>query len=281
MANPLRSASQSRRLLGPLLKSWYRISVDGAERVPQDGPLLVVSNHPGVLDAGVVLACLPRPVRVLDSDGVLAPVLDRALNLTGRIRMAPSGPDVAAVHEAVEALRSGHAVAVFPEKLRADGTVSRVRHEMAFLALRTDAVILPVAIFGTATPGMAADALPKRGTGIHLHVGMPYRLGRVDDAYRRSQVAATAEGMRQRLTDHVAAVQAELDLPLPGDPTRQLARSRREAEVEAPRQPGDAGSGTGAGRHSAPKRAQSATAGPDQPGETVQTTVMRDSDEGQ
>lgn len=232
MANPLRSASQSRRLIGPLLKSWYRISVVGAERVPVEGPVLVVSNHPGILDAGVVLSCLPRPVRVLDADGVLVPALDRALNLTGRIRMAPSGPDIVAIHDAVGALREGHAVAVFPEVLRADGTVSRVRHEMAYLALQSDAVVVPVAIFGTATPGMAPDALPKRGTEIHIHVGVPHRLGRVDDPYRRRSVAAAAEGIRQRLTDHVIQVQADVAVPLPGDQRRQLVDAHREVALE-------------------------------------------------
>lgn len=237
MANPLRSASQSRRLLGPLLKSWYRISVVGAERVPQDGPVLVVSNHPGVLDAGVVLTCLPRPVRVLDTDGILAPVLDRALNLTGRIRMAQSGPDIVAVHEAVSALSEGNAVAVFPEVLRADGTVSKVRHEMAYLALRADAVVVPLAIFGTAMPGMAADAMPKRGTPIHVHVGVPHRLGRVEDPHRRRAVAAAAEGIRQRLTDHVAQVQGEIAVPLPGDRRRQLVDVHRDIALEGQTRP--------------------------------------------
>lgn len=237
MANPLRSASQSRRLLGPLLKSWYQISVVGGERVPQEGPVLVVSNHPGILDAGVVLTCLPRPVRVLDTDGVLAPVLDRALNLTGRIRMAPSGPDIVAVHQAVDALGQGHAVAVFPELLRADGTVSRVRQEMAYLALRSDAVVVPVAIFGTASPGMAADAMPKRGTHIHVHVGVPHRLGRVDDPHRRRTVAAAAEGIRQRLTDHVSQVQADIAVPLPGDQRRQLVDIHRDVALENPAGP--------------------------------------------
>lgn len=231
MANPLRSASQSRRLLGPFLKSWYRISVVGAQRVPSEGPVLVVSNHPGILDAGVVLACLSRPVRVLDSDGALVPALDRALNLTGRIRMASSGPDIVAVHEAVAALGEGHAVAVFPEVLHSDGTVSRVRHEMAYLALRSDAVVVPVAIFGTATPGMAPDALPKRGTQIHVHVGVPHRLGHVEDPHRRRSVAVAAEGIRQRLTDHVAQVQAEVEVPLPGDQRRQLVDVHRDVAL--------------------------------------------------
>lgn len=231
MGNPLRAASQSRRVLGPLLKSWYRISVVGAERVPTEGPLLVVANHPGVLDAGVLLGCLPRPVRVVDSDEVLVPILDRALNLTGRIRTSATGPDVVAMRSAVSALREGHSLAMFPEVRRADGTVARIGHEVAYLALRSDAAVLPVAILGTATEGMAADALPKRGTAIHVHVGVPFRVASVADPFRRRSIAATAEGVRQRLCDHVEAVQAEVGVALPGNPMRALARSWPMSQV--------------------------------------------------
>lgn len=233
MGNPLRAASQSRRVLGPLLKSWYRISVVGAERVPTTGPVLVVANHPGILDAGILLGCLPRPVRVLDSDEVLVPVLDRALNLTGRIRMAAKGPDVVAMRAALSALLDGHALAMFPEVNRSDGTVARISHEAAYLALRSDAAVLPVAIFGTAAPGMAADALPKRGTAVHLHIGVPVRLASVADPFRRRSIATTAEGLRQRLCDHVAAAQAEVGVALPGDPNRALAHSTRVNQVSA------------------------------------------------
>ena len=38
-----------------------RLKVEGQERVPRDGPLLLVSNHPGLSDVVALFAATPRP----------------------------------------------------------------------------------------------------------------------------------------------------------------------------------------------------------------------------
>ncbi len=56
----------ARRILPDLeleVTSW------GAENIPLDGPLLLVSNHPGAFDSVAILSCIPRQdVKVLISD---------------------------------------------------------------------------------------------------------------------------------------------------------------------------------------------------------------------
>jgi 1-acyl-sn-glycerol-3-phosphate acyltransferase len=45
------------------------VSARGAERIPPEGPLIVVSNHPGALDSVAILSCIPRKdLKVLLSD---------------------------------------------------------------------------------------------------------------------------------------------------------------------------------------------------------------------
>lgn len=71
-------AEAARRLLPRFVKS---VEVIGAENIPDQGPVLVASNHPGAYDSVVILAHLPRPdLKIVVSDISLLrslPALDR------------------------------------------------------------------------------------------------------------------------------------------------------------------------------------------------------------
>ncbi len=56
----------ARRIMADL---ELQASVRGAENIPGDGPLLVVSNHPGAYDSVVIMSCIPRKdLKVILSD---------------------------------------------------------------------------------------------------------------------------------------------------------------------------------------------------------------------
>jgi 1-acyl-sn-glycerol-3-phosphate acyltransferase len=115
---------------------WGRLGVEGLEAVPERGPLLVVPNHDSQWDPVLVgLAVRPRRrLRFLARASLwripgLGPVLDRM----GQIPIRRGAGDAAALESAVEALRSGEAVCVFPEgglswgeRLRAHSGVARL-----------------------------------------------------------------------------------------------------------------------------------------------------------
>jgi hypothetical protein len=98
-----------------LLPRFIRnVQVDGMERIPPEGPLLVVSNHPGTIDALVIASHLPRPDLKIVVSGV--PFL-RSLSATAQHLIYTS----ADTHERVNALRSiirylgqGGTVLIFP-----------------------------------------------------------------------------------------------------------------------------------------------------------------------
>jgi len=115
---------------------WGRLRVEGLEAVPERGPVLVVPNHDSQWDPVLVgLALRPRRrLRFLARASLwripgLGPILDRI----GQIPVRRGAGDARALERAVEALRSGEAVCVFPEgglswgeDLRAHSGVARL-----------------------------------------------------------------------------------------------------------------------------------------------------------
>lgn len=88
------------------------VVVEGRERVPREGPLLVVSNHPGLADAVALFAAMPRDdLRVIAAE---RPFLS-ALPNTARalITVTPNGRP-GAIRAAARHLRGGGAVITFP-----------------------------------------------------------------------------------------------------------------------------------------------------------------------
>jgi 1-acyl-sn-glycerol-3-phosphate acyltransferase len=115
---------------------WGRLRVEGLEQVPAEGPLLVVPNHDSQWDPILVaLAIKPRRrLRFLARAGLWRiPGLGPILYGLGQIPIRRGTGDEGALERAVEALRSGESICVFPEgglswgeRLRARSGVGRL-----------------------------------------------------------------------------------------------------------------------------------------------------------
>jgi 1-acyl-sn-glycerol-3-phosphate acyltransferase len=136
-----------------LVAWWGRMQVEGLETVPESGPLLIVGNHDSHWDPIMVgIAALKRrQIRALAKSDLwkvrgLAPIL----NGMGQIPIERGKSDAQALGRAVEALRAGVCIGVFPEGTRSRGKVLRARSGLGRLALEVpEAHVTLVAIEGT------------------------------------------------------------------------------------------------------------------------------------
>ena len=190
----LRGAS-ARNLLGPLVRSTYRVRVAGGHSVPRQGGVLVLSTYSGIFDSMILATNLTRPVAVLVGEGGVPPTWRQAI---GRI-VVPAERPGEALREAVGLLRSGHAVAMFPEGCAGAG--GEFGAGAAYLQARTGVPVVPVALIGSA--GSRSTDPPRPRSTIDVLVGESFTPPAVKDSARRAEVAAIAEQMRQRFTDHV------------------------------------------------------------------------------
>lgn len=149
--------------------------VDGQENVPKEGPVIFLINHIAFVDPIVVLFVSRRDIVPLAKMEVYDyPFVGIFPRLWGVIPIKRDEIDRAAIRKALEVLKAGQCLLVAPEGTRGEA-LQRGRDGAAYLASRTDAAIVPVAIEGTV--GFPVFRTDKRWNqpGAHICFGKPFR----------------------------------------------------------------------------------------------------------
>ncbi|MBI4802270.1 MAG: 1-acyl-sn-glycerol-3-phosphate acyltransferase [Elusimicrobia bacterium] len=133
---------------------FNRIEVKGLERIPLSGPLIIVANHLSYADPPALLSYI-FPVR---SYSVMAKKelfkiwpLSAFLSKWGVIPVdrRREGGDLGALRSAIDTLKAGRCLVLFPEGTRARGRQLEPKAGVALLAHKTGAPVLAVRIFNT------------------------------------------------------------------------------------------------------------------------------------
>ena len=147
-----------RKVTGPLARAAVRLEVDGAEHVPAAGPVLLASNHLSIVDSTFLPLALRRPVTFMakaeyfTSRTVVGRLTSRFMRSSGQVAVDRDNQRaaVAALDACLRVLREGGAFCIYPEGTRSpDGRLYRGRTGVAWLALMSQAPVIPVAMFGT------------------------------------------------------------------------------------------------------------------------------------
>jgi 1-acyl-sn-glycerol-3-phosphate acyltransferase len=107
----------------------YRFKVEGDLNIPTEGAAVLVCNHVSFVDAVLLMAASPRPIRfVMDHRIFKVPVLGWLFRLAKAIPVAPQKEDPAAYEaafrESAKVLREGDLLGIFPEGgITRDGTL--------------------------------------------------------------------------------------------------------------------------------------------------------------
>lgn len=184
-----------------LYRPAYRIEVRGRERVPRTGPVVLVANHSSFIEPQVLFGMLPRRSVFLVKAELSSGVLGSLFRRIGQITVRRGTADRAPLMAAVEVLRAGGLVGIFPEGTRGSGDVDHAQQGAAWLVRMTGAVVLPVATRGTFRPvGTRRRFRPK----LDVLVGEPFRLS---VQRGRTGLGTATEDIRE----HLAHLVRELD----------------------------------------------------------------------
>ncbi len=235
--------SVARNVLAPAVIHGMRWTVEGSHLIPPRGPVILASNHVSYLDP-LVLGYLgdrrKRHVRFLAKAELFEKQpLASALRALGQIPVVRGSDRAAAsLSAAVDALRRGECVVVFPE-----GTISLDLEPMAGktgtarLARESGVPVLPVGLWG-AQRIMFKGRKPdwRWGVAESAVVGTPLRVAAGDDVHE-----ATDRIMAGVCRSVARAREIYPQRPRPGDDwwyrppdTARLRSCRAAAERPAP-----------------------------------------------
>jgi 1-acyl-sn-glycerol-3-phosphate acyltransferase len=159
-------------VVSPLLHTYFRGRIYGAENVPQKGRLLVVANHASDFDPPILSNCVRRPVSYMAKEELFkVPVLGPAIRLYGAYPVKRGSADRSAIRAALAQLEAGWAVGVFLQGTRtADARIPAPKLGAAMLAAKAQAPLLPVSLWGT-------QAILSKGSKFPKPVPVTVRIG--------------------------------------------------------------------------------------------------------
>ena len=137
-----------------LIHSVYRLRKEGIENIPEAGPALLTCNHVSFVDALVITAGSPRPIRfVMDHNIFKVPVMSFVFRTARAIAIAPAKENPAllerAYDEVARALKDGDLVCIFPEgRITDTGEMYPYRGGVARIIERTPVPVVPMALCG-------------------------------------------------------------------------------------------------------------------------------------
>jgi 1-acyl-sn-glycerol-3-phosphate acyltransferase len=137
-----------------LIHTAYRIKTVDAGRIPEEGPAVLVCNHVSYVDALVIVAASPRPIRfVMDHRIFATPFLGWIFRTAKAIPIAPAKEDPWLMEKAfidiAKALHEGDLVCIFPEgKLTSTGEMNEFRGGIAKITGRSKVPVIPMALRG-------------------------------------------------------------------------------------------------------------------------------------
>lgn len=176
----------------------FRLQFQGLAAIPPTGPVIFVANHSAALDGPLLFGALPRRVSFLVKAEMFKGFMGWLLTAVGQYGLNRVIPDRAPLMNALAQLKTGGTIGVFPEGTRGEGGVQSVFNGAGWLAARSGAALVPVAMRGTRrAPGDPRRFRPKVDVLIGESFTVPPGTGKT------AVNAATAQ-IREKLKNLVA-----------------------------------------------------------------------------
>src|SRR6266516_2747730 len=176
-------------VLGPYMRLFHGLEMQGTELLPPRGPAIIVLNHASLLDvpALMVLDPFPNTATVVKASMFKVPIVSWFLHQWGAISVERQGRDSTGVRNMLGVLRAGGVLAVAAEGRRTrSGRLEAINPVLARIAAGADVPIVPVGIRGS-FQALPAGALFPRPGKILVRVGPTFRLPPGADAAAAAQ----------------------------------------------------------------------------------------------
>lgn len=182
----------ARLILSALFALIYPVRAHGRERLDRDAPFIIVSNHSSMLDPlAIAVKCPKHEIRFLGKKELTRNAAVRWLvRHLHMITLDRHMTDMAAMRAALQVLKDGHVLGIFPEGTRRkpEQAMQALESGVSLIALRARVPLIPVYLKGRFRPFRV----------MHLYVGEPIAY---DDLLAGGINRASCDALTGRIAD--------------------------------------------------------------------------------
>ena len=161
-------------ILGPVFKIYYNPRIINKEYIKNDGPILIVGNHKHLYDQCLSIISTKRGIHYMAKKEYFDSFKTRwFFKSAGCIRVDRTKKDNDAVNSALNVLKDGGAIGLFPE-----GTRNKTKEFLlpfkfgaVSMAKKTDAYLIPFGITGD---------YKFRSKNLTIRYGKPFKVSNMD-----------------------------------------------------------------------------------------------------
>lgn len=183
----------------PFIHFFFRIKTYGKENIPKGKGVVLCCNHTSISDILLLGVVCPRQICFMAKQEIFnIPVLKHLFSALGTFPVDRKSADKSAINHAFDICNNGKILGIFPEGTRnRDGALKKAKAGAAMIALKTQADILPVAIY-------------RDNAKVHLFQKATVRFGEVieykdyadgfEDAVSKTAIRSVSELIMQNIT---------------------------------------------------------------------------------
>jgi 1-acyl-sn-glycerol-3-phosphate acyltransferase len=157
-----------------LFRGGY-LHIEGEENIPKQGPFIIAVNHLSNFDAMMIAVYFPYTVfSMAKQELFFTPIANWFFSGMNAFPIDRGAPDRWAIRTAINLLKGSGRLVMFVEGTRSlTGSMRKAEPGTGFLARKTSAPVLPMAIWGTEKVMERGKGLPRRAH-VHIKYGQPF-----------------------------------------------------------------------------------------------------------
>jgi 1-acyl-sn-glycerol-3-phosphate acyltransferase len=179
-------------ILGFIFKLYYNPKIINKEYIPDDGPILIVGNHKHLYDQCLAILATKRYIRYMAKKEYFDnKKVAWFFKSVGCISVDRSRKDTAATNAAIETLKNGGAIGLFPEGTRNKTKLFLLpfKYGAVSMAKKTDAYIVPFGITGD---------YKFRSKNLRIIFGKPFKVTDMDLESANEKLYKTVEKLMKQ-----------------------------------------------------------------------------------
>jgi 1-acyl-sn-glycerol-3-phosphate acyltransferase len=195
---------------------FFRARIFGRNNIPAKGPALLVTNHQSMLDPWLIGIALHRQIHFMARETLFkGGFWQYALERTNAFPIRRGRADATAIRDAVERLKKGYLVNIFPEATRTtDGTIGPIAAGVAIIVHRAHVPVIPVVIDGAFEIWPRGRKFPRLGK-LRLRYGEPIPYAQLENL--------SADEISVRIRTEMIQLQKRLNSPHTAASQRRFA----------------------------------------------------------